>query len=797
MRYITLLGFLALTSPILAAVPKTTITGTLQTVAGTAPQNCTVKATLSSPMSVNDTSLGAAAKHAIGTYTQTFNVTNPSAVFIQLVPNVGSGNAPSNTFYDVKITSATGVYSQKWQVPTSAPAVRVTDCIIDVPAGTATNFVPQEGGTFSGAVFFNNSFIINPISLPGSGVLGQFAYNIADNTPYYWNGSSFVPLGSTLASVQHDSSLSGLGTGGSPLAVAPAGVTHNSLGGLTTGDPHTQYVLAAGTRAFSGNQSFGGYQATSMRLENLAAGSIPAASSGNKGLISYNTTTNGVVFSDGTRNVSTSATALPYAIPVSGADGKIAGGFYSSPTHGATHAHGGGDEFAVTTSAANAVPKAGASGNLGAAWIDEVINLADLLNVTMTGAAEHNVLALNGSGNWVNAVMAGDVTCTLSGNTLTTTVGTSGKTSVTVNGTAHGATATLVLNGARASSAAAGVTTVTLRPETGRNLVMNGDFIVAQRGTSFASVANGAFTLDRFKYVKVGAAVHDVSQSSLSSPDVPTFAQAGVRLRSSLLVDCTTTDASIAAGDLVAVGQSIEGFRWAFADQKALVLSFWAKHTKTGTYCVSLINSGLDRSCVGTYTISVSDTWEYKTVTFVASPTAGTWNYTNGVGAYLFFTLAAGSTYQTTAGSYQTGQFYATSAQVNACDSTSNNFRLTGVQLEVGPIGTSYEMRDFAEEIRACQRYFVRIGGIGSEIRISGYQTAGNTSYETYVLHVPMRIAPGVTKAGTWSVTNCSQPSFGSSTTVTFGGSIIVTATGAGQALSVDSSTYIDLNSDL
>ena len=68
------------------AVPKTQITGTLLTVAGNNPLNCTVTAKLSSPLTIDDTTLGAGSKHAVGTFTQTFNVTNPSSVNIYLVP---------------------------------------------------------------------------------------------------------------------------------------------------------------------------------------------------------------------------------------------------------------------------------------------------------------------------------------------------------------------------------------------------------------------------------------------------------------------------------------------------------------------------------------------------------------------------------------------------------------------------------------------------------------------------------------------------------------------------------------
>ena len=43
-----------------------------------------------------------------------------------------------------------------------------------------------------------------------------------------------------------------------------ANKTHNSLLGLTTGDPHTQYLLTSGARALTGNQSAGGFTITNL-----------------------------------------------------------------------------------------------------------------------------------------------------------------------------------------------------------------------------------------------------------------------------------------------------------------------------------------------------------------------------------------------------------------------------------------------------------------------------------------------------------------------------------------------------
>jgi len=279
-----------------------------------------------------------------------------------------------------------------------------------------------------------------------------------------------------------------------------------------------------------------------------------------------------------------------------------------------------------------------------------------------------------------------------------------------------------------------------------KNAIINGDFNIWQRGTSFTAVADGTYTADRFLYLKTGAMVHTVSRST----DVPTVLQAGRLFNYSLLTDCTTVDSSIAAGDYCVQEHRIEGFNWLPLAQKTITLSFWVKGTKTGIHCVYLKSSIGDRSYVAEYTVDTTNTWEYKTITFIASPSAGTWDYTTGIGISIGFTLAAGSTFQTTAGSWQTGGFLATSNQVNACDSTSNDFRICGVQLEAGSVATPFEQRSIGQELLLCQRYFEILGGQSTnEPLCTGYASSTVQAQGVVKYAVQKRSAPTVTFSAT------------------------------------------------
>jgi hypothetical protein len=141
---------------------------------------------------------------------------------------------------------------------------------------------------------------------------------------------------------------------------------------------------------------------------------------------------------------------------------------------------------------------------------------------------------------------------------------------------------------------------------------------------------------------------------------------------------------------------------------KTCTLSFWVRQTQTGTHYISIVNSGNEYSYIMPYTISVADTWEFKTLTFtMPDGSIGTWNYDNTIGLNIFWTLACGSTFQTsTINSWTAGNYRATSSVQNFFNSTSNLFMMKQVQLELGSKATDFEFRHFSEELAMCQRYY-------------------------------------------------------------------------------------------
>jgi hypothetical protein len=154
--------------------------------------------------------------------------------------------------------------------------------------------------------------------------------------------------------------------------------------------------------------------------------------------------------------------------------------------------------------------------------------------------------------------------------------------------------------------------------------------------------------------------------------------------------------------------QVIEGFNFLPLKGKSIYMSFWVRSPITGTYCVGIRNAAGTRSLVKTYTISVANTWEFKTISFTHDPT-GTWDYTNGAGLYVSWVLMSGSTFQTTADTWQTGNFVATSAQVNfvgTIGSATNAFFISQVQLYEGTTSLDFEGVPLEAELRQCMRYY-------------------------------------------------------------------------------------------
>jgi hypothetical protein len=241
-----------------------------------------------------------------------------------------------------------------------------------------------------------------------------------------------------------------------------------------------------------------------------------------------------------------------------------------------------------------------------------------------------------------------------------------------------------------------------------RNIIINGDMSIAQRGTSSAGItATGYYTVDRWNLLYTNLGTWTQSQDS----DVPS----GQGFATSLKMACTTSATPYPASNSRVIirqlieGQNLQYLKKGTANAESLSLSFWIKSNKTGTYTSELYDADNTRQISKTFTINVADTWEKKTIIY-AGDTTGTLNNDNTDGLTLFLWFGAGTTF--TSGTFNTSwnadvtENRVSPSQVNLADSTSNYINITGVQLEAGTTASDFEFLPYDVNLGRCQRYY-------------------------------------------------------------------------------------------
>jgi len=279
-----------------------------------------------------------------------------------------------------------------------------------------------------------------------------------------------------------------------------------------------------------------------------------------------------------------------------------------------------------------------------------------------------------------------------------------------------------------------------------RNLLANGDMAIAQRGTSFSLTnGNSQFPVDRFKIFTEGSFAYTVSQST----DVPT----GKGFSKSLKVDVTTGNASPNSASQTILqtnleGQMLQHLCKGTSDAKKLTLSFYVKCTATGNLQVNLRDLDNGRIIANTFTINSADTWEFKTITF-AGDTSGALDNDNASSLRLGFMLGTGTDYK--GGAVPTSWEALSNTDKNAGDtlnfssSASNDFFITGVQLEVGDTATDFEHLPHDVQLQRCSRYFQTLHMSSNGIMTGQATASTNTHLGFQHPNGEMRTSPTVT----------------------------------------------------
>jgi hypothetical protein len=236
-----------------------------------------------------------------------------------------------------------------------------------------------------------------------------------------------------------------------------------------------------------------------------------------------------------------------------------------------------------------------------------------------------------------------------------------------------------------------------------KNRIINGAMVINQRnaGASVTPTAS-VYTLDRWFASISHSSKFSVQQNAGSvTPPVGFTNYLGVTSLSAY---------TVGASEFFQITQQIEGLNigdlgWGTASAKTVTLSFQVYSSLTGTFGGVLANGSFNRSYPFSYSIPVANTWTTISIT-IAGDTSGTWATNNGIGIYTMFGLGAGATVSGTAGSWAGVGYRSATGATSVVGTSGATFYITGVQLEVGTQATSFEYRQYQQELALCKRYY-------------------------------------------------------------------------------------------
>tara|TARA_B100000945_G_scaffold300443_1_gene282261 strand:- start:624 stop:1808 length:1185 start_codon:yes stop_codon:yes gene_type:complete len=316
-----------------------------------------------------------------------------------------------------------------------------------------------------------------------------------------------------------------------------------------------------------------------------------------------------------------------------------------------------------------------------------------------------------------------------------------------------------------------------------KNKLINGAMMISQRGTSFDSNTSSDYTLDRFQLVNSGGITFDatVTQDS-SAPD---------GFRKSLKISPDTVETSMSGSENAMIqtkldGQDCQDFAFGTSSAKKLTISFYAKSGSQNnnhqyTLQIRKYDDSNNRNMVNR-AFTVTTSWQRYIMTFDGD-TAENIRNDNSIGIQIIWHLASGPSdihgaSTTFSRTVNTSLYSGVTGQSNFLDNTSNEFYLTGCQIEVGGNATEFEHRTIGEELVLCHRYYQQIEGYSDLVMFGSGRANGTTEAQVAVpLTVPLRGSPTIPSLdySTWGPSSANGVTNGQPTvTRWFGDSSII-----------------------
>ena len=219
-----------------------------------------------------------------------------------------------------------------------------------------------------------------------------------------------------------------------------------------------------------------------------------------------------------------------------------------------------------------------------------------------------------------------------------------------------------------------------------RNAIINGNFDIWQRGTSFSGAQYGA---DRWINNVLGSSPTQSRQAfALGQTDVPNEPEYFAR---------TVVSSVAGAGNIASLQHRVEGVR-VFAGQ-TVTLSFWAKADAAKNIAVELqqnFGGGGSPSAtvfgIGGVKYAIGTAWQKLVMTVAVPSISGKTLGTDGNDRLVLnIIFDAGSDFD---------------ARTNSLGHQSGTFDIAQVQLEAGSVATPFERRPVGTELALCQRYY-------------------------------------------------------------------------------------------
>jgi hypothetical protein len=226
-------------------------------------------------------------------------------------------------------------------------------------------------------------------------------------------------------------------------------------------------------------------------------------------------------------------------------------------------------------------------------------------------------------------------------------------------------------------------------PSGRRNLILNGNFDVWQRGTSGTS----GYVSDRWTTGNVNGTTTAISQQSFTvgQTDVPGEPKYYHR---------TVVTSASASNSLSIFEQRVEDVRTGAG--QLVTISFYAKADSNKNMSLEMLQDfgsggSSDVNSLGVQKFSLTSSWQKFTKTVTLPSISGK---TVGTSSYLAcnFWMDAGSSFN---------------SRTDSLGNQSGTFDIAQMQLELGNVATPFEHRSYGEELLNCARYYYKFNGGG------------------------------------------------------------------------------------